>query len=178
MSDEWPPPGTRPRLPTYELVRDLWTLHGIQSTVTAAIWRNDFGLELRIDHGGELMESRPLALRRRTVAADRRSIEGGAARAGMVRTAVVTTTRFVPRAADPNGSRRAPPGRCACTISPGMPWAKPFPTASVRMASADRAGPAKRGSAARAADATIRSVWQSRRGAGLCPRTVRGRPPG
>jgi hypothetical protein len=40
MSDEWPPPGTRPRLPTYELVRDLWTLHGIQSTVTAAIWRN------------------------------------------------------------------------------------------------------------------------------------------
>ena len=26
--------------------------------MTAAIWRNDFGLELRIDHGGELMESR------------------------------------------------------------------------------------------------------------------------
>jgi len=49
---------TRPRLPTYEHVRDLWTLHGIQSTVTAAIWRNDFGLELRVDHGGELVESR------------------------------------------------------------------------------------------------------------------------
>jgi len=57
MSD-WPPPGPRPRLPTYEHVRDLWTLHGIQSTVTAAIWRNDFGLELRVDHGGELVESR------------------------------------------------------------------------------------------------------------------------
>ena len=26
--------------------------------MTAAIWRNDFGLELRIDHGGEWMESR------------------------------------------------------------------------------------------------------------------------
>ena len=49
---------------------------------------------------------------------------------------------------------------------------------AVRMGSADRAGPAKRGSAARAADATVRSAWQSRRGAGLCARTVRGRPPG
>jgi hypothetical protein len=26
--------------------------------VTAAIWRNDFGLELRFEHGGELVESR------------------------------------------------------------------------------------------------------------------------
>jgi hypothetical protein len=41
-----------------EHVRDLWTLHGIQSKVTAAIWRNDFGLELRVEHGGELIESR------------------------------------------------------------------------------------------------------------------------
>jgi hypothetical protein len=24
-------------------VRDLWTLHGIESNCTAAIWRNDFG---------------------------------------------------------------------------------------------------------------------------------------
>jgi len=58
MSDEWPPPGRKPRLPTYEHICDLWTLHGIQSTATAAIWRNDFGLELRIDHGDELTESR------------------------------------------------------------------------------------------------------------------------
>jgi hypothetical protein len=41
-----------------EHVRDLWTLHGIQSNCTAAIYRNDFGLELRIDHGDELIESR------------------------------------------------------------------------------------------------------------------------
>ena len=26
--------------------------------MTAAIWRNDFGLELRVEHGGELIESR------------------------------------------------------------------------------------------------------------------------
>jgi hypothetical protein len=39
-------------------VRDLWTLHGIQSNCTAAIWRSDFGVELRILHGGELLESR------------------------------------------------------------------------------------------------------------------------
>jgi len=57
-SDEWPPPGPQRRQPTYERIRALWTLHGILSTMTAAIWRNDFGLELRIDHGGEWMESR------------------------------------------------------------------------------------------------------------------------
>jgi len=45
----------RPRSST---TRDVWTLHGIQSTCTAAIWRNDFGLELRVEHGGELIESR------------------------------------------------------------------------------------------------------------------------
>ena len=37
----------------------MWTLRGITSNVTAAIWRNDFGLELRVEHGGELIESRP-----------------------------------------------------------------------------------------------------------------------
>ena len=26
--------------------------------LAASIWRNDFGLELRVDHGGELIESR------------------------------------------------------------------------------------------------------------------------
>jgi hypothetical protein len=29
-----------------------------QSDVTAAIWRNDFGLELRVLHGDELIDSR------------------------------------------------------------------------------------------------------------------------
>jgi hypothetical protein len=56
--DTWPPPGLQQHEPVLEHVRDLWTLHGIQSNVTAAIWRNDFGLELRIEHGGELVESR------------------------------------------------------------------------------------------------------------------------
>jgi hypothetical protein len=41
-----------------EHVRDLWTLYWSQSTCTAAIWRNDFGLELRVLHGDELIESR------------------------------------------------------------------------------------------------------------------------
>ena len=58
MIDTWPPPGPQKRPPLLELVHDLWRLHGIQSNVTAAIWRNDFGLELRVEHGGELVESR------------------------------------------------------------------------------------------------------------------------
>jgi len=43
---------------TLEHVRDLWTLHWSESNCTAAIWRNDFGLELRVLHGDELIESR------------------------------------------------------------------------------------------------------------------------
>ena len=39
-------------------MRDAWTLHGIQSNCRAAIYRNDFGLELRVEHRGELVESR------------------------------------------------------------------------------------------------------------------------
>jgi hypothetical protein len=39
-------------------VRDLWTLHGIQSTVTASLYRSVFGLELRVELAGELIESR------------------------------------------------------------------------------------------------------------------------
>jgi len=58
VMDTWPPPGPQNRPPLLEHVRDVWTLHGIQSNVTAAIWRNDFGLELRVEHGGELIESR------------------------------------------------------------------------------------------------------------------------
>jgi hypothetical protein len=37
-------------------VRDVWGLHGGQSIVTATIYRNDLGLELRIDSAGELIE--------------------------------------------------------------------------------------------------------------------------
>jgi hypothetical protein len=58
VSATWPPSGARKRPPTLEHVRDLRTLHYVQSTCTAAIWRNDFGLELRVEHGGELIASR------------------------------------------------------------------------------------------------------------------------
>ncbi len=39
-------------------MRDVWTLHGIQSNCIAAIWRNDFGLELRVLHGGGRMSKK------------------------------------------------------------------------------------------------------------------------
>jgi hypothetical protein len=58
VPDTWPPPGPRKRPATLEHVGDLWTLNFAQSTCTAAIWRNDFGLELRVLHGDELVESR------------------------------------------------------------------------------------------------------------------------
>jgi hypothetical protein len=58
MPDTRPPPGPQKREPLLEHVRDVWTLHGIQSNSTARIFRNDFGLELRVEHGGELLESR------------------------------------------------------------------------------------------------------------------------
>lgn len=58
VSDTWPRPGPQRRPPTLEHIRDLWTLHWSQSNCTAAIWRNDFGLELRVLHGDELIESR------------------------------------------------------------------------------------------------------------------------
>jgi hypothetical protein len=58
VPDTWPPPGPQKREPLLEYVHDVWTLHGIQSNCTAAIYRNDFGLELRGEHGGELIESR------------------------------------------------------------------------------------------------------------------------
>jgi hypothetical protein len=58
MSDAWPSPGPQKRPPLLEHLRDVWKLNGIQSNVTAAIWRNDFGLELRVDLAGELIESR------------------------------------------------------------------------------------------------------------------------
>jgi len=38
--DTWPPLDRQKRPPTLEHVRDLWTLHWMQSTCTAAIWRN------------------------------------------------------------------------------------------------------------------------------------------
>jgi hypothetical protein len=51
--------GARVKRPsTLEHIRDLWTLNGVRSTCTAAIWRNDFGLELRVENNGDLVESR------------------------------------------------------------------------------------------------------------------------
>jgi hypothetical protein len=41
-----------------EHVRGVWTLRYIETNCTAAIWRNDFWLELRVEHGGELIDSR------------------------------------------------------------------------------------------------------------------------
>jgi hypothetical protein len=58
-----PPLVPRRRGLLHEDVRDVWTLRGVLSNVTAAIWRNDFGLELRVENNGEFTESRfPLTL--------------------------------------------------------------------------------------------------------------------
>src|SRR5262245_9725504 len=35
-----------------------WTLRYIETNCTATIWRNDFGVEPRVEHRGELIESR------------------------------------------------------------------------------------------------------------------------
>jgi hypothetical protein len=35
-----------------------WTLHGIQSTCTATLYQTTFDVELRVEHGGELVEPR------------------------------------------------------------------------------------------------------------------------
>jgi hypothetical protein len=58
VSDPWTRPEPVPQPDPLEHVRDVWSLQGIQSTVTAAIYRNVFGLELRIELAGELIESR------------------------------------------------------------------------------------------------------------------------
>jgi hypothetical protein len=58
VSDTWPPPGPQRRPPTLEHVRDVRSLHGIQGICTAAIYRTTFGVELRIEHDGALIESR------------------------------------------------------------------------------------------------------------------------
>jgi len=58
VSATWPPSGPHKREPFLEHVRNLWTLRYVETNCTAAIWRNDFGLELRVEHGGELIESR------------------------------------------------------------------------------------------------------------------------
>ena len=60
LSDTWPPPGPQKREPLLQHVRDVWTLRYIETNCAAAIWRNDFGLELHVEHGGELIESRLL----------------------------------------------------------------------------------------------------------------------
>ena len=51
-------PGTKKRHPLLEHIRNASTLRYIDANCTAPMWRNDFGLELRIEHGGELIESR------------------------------------------------------------------------------------------------------------------------
>jgi hypothetical protein len=58
VSDNWPPPGPAKREPLLDHVRDVWTLRYVETNCTASIWRNDFGFELRVEHGGELVESR------------------------------------------------------------------------------------------------------------------------
>ena len=58
MSDTWPPPGPQQREPLLEHVRDLWVLHGIESNCVAGLYQTTFGVELRIYHGNELIESR------------------------------------------------------------------------------------------------------------------------
>src|SRR5262245_28350647 len=58
VSDTWPPSGLEKRESLLERVRDVWTLRYIETNCTAAIYRTTFGLELRVEHGGELIESR------------------------------------------------------------------------------------------------------------------------
>jgi hypothetical protein len=57
VSDTWPPSGQHKREPLLEHVRDVWTLRYVETNCTAVIWRNDFGLELCVEHGGELAAS-------------------------------------------------------------------------------------------------------------------------
>ena len=58
VSDTWPPPGTQKPEPLLEHIRDVWTRRYVETNCTAAIWRNDFACGLRVEHGGELIESR------------------------------------------------------------------------------------------------------------------------
>lgn len=53
VSDTWPSPGPQKREPLLEHVRDVWTLRYVETNCTASIWRNDFGLELRVENNGE-----------------------------------------------------------------------------------------------------------------------------
>jgi hypothetical protein len=54
----WPPAGPPKREPLLEYVRDVWTLRYVETNCTARIFRNDFGLELHVEHRGESIESR------------------------------------------------------------------------------------------------------------------------
>jgi len=58
VADSWPPLGPQKQPARLEHIRDLWVLHGIQSKCVAGLYRNDYGIELRIDLGNELIESR------------------------------------------------------------------------------------------------------------------------
>jgi len=99
VSSTWPPAGPQKREPLLDHVRDVWTLRYFETNCTAAIWRNDFGLELRVEHGGELMEIAPVTLRHRAAIADRRSDQSESDRARMVRSRERDTLmyRVVPR---------------------------------------------------------------------------------
>lgn len=56
--DAWPRVGPQKREPLLEHICDVWTLRYVETNCTARIFRNDFGLELRVEHAGELIESR------------------------------------------------------------------------------------------------------------------------
>jgi len=53
VSDTWPPAGPQKPEPLLEHIRECGRFTGRN----ASIWRNDFGLELLVEHGGELIES-------------------------------------------------------------------------------------------------------------------------
>ena len=63
MSDTWPPSGLQKREPLLEHIRDLWVLHGITSKCVAGLYRNDFGIELRVHLGDDLIEIATLPVR-------------------------------------------------------------------------------------------------------------------
>jgi len=53
VSETRPPPGPNKREPLLQHVRDVWTLRYVETNCTATIWRNDFGLELRVEASAE-----------------------------------------------------------------------------------------------------------------------------
>jgi len=58
VSNTWPSSGPQQRPPRLEHIATFGLLLGIYSTCIAGLYRNNFGIELRIDLGNELIESR------------------------------------------------------------------------------------------------------------------------